>query len=296
MQAQIHVSTTFFPSAILPGVSGRSDIIFHTRDLVFFYCHKSILASRSTNNFGHAFSSPHVSGAASPVGTPNSPGAHQSTWTPLDMIVISEAAEIFNIILLITYRLPCSRYAPSLEVITQALTSLHKYGCSPPHDDADLWSVLMERAPAAPMRVYALCALCANETMCRRASSYTLTVSLDTATEADALMMGAVYYRRLALLHQARRDALRDIITEPPAQHPPTDTCTTEDQTAMVKQWKTAIADTLSQNHLQNLQPDALTGNFWSVAAETTCTSCRDAIRDRIATVLHDWVTVKATI
>ncbi|KAG8905236.1 hypothetical protein FRB99_000403 [Tulasnella sp. 403] len=319
MATQINVSTAFFPAAILPGSGGRlPDMIVHTTDSVFFYCHHSVLASRSTNMFGGLLATfwnsllemnqispgsdttssssgseaepPHAVPLSSPSGYwSQSPSALPTFHIPQDSIV-------FNIVLHAIYNLPFERYGPSLDTTAKALSCLAQYGIHLPDKNSSIWDALAKYASTDPIRVYTLAASQGADSVCVTASQYTLGASLTEITEDDALAMGPLPLRRLTLLHIRLCDTLKHIITWQPIDHETSETCTVVSRKALQSAWQNSAADILFQDLPQNTTNGVLTSAFCPLSTMPQCRSCKRQIQMRIATVLQDWAMVKRTI
>jgi len=293
---QLSVSTTFFPAAALPGLDhSRSDLIIFTRDRVVFYCHKSVLKSKSANDFAHLLptspqltppASLHLSDSGESDGTPEPSAPADGLLTT---IVVTETSSIFNIVLHLIYPgLSCSRYGPTIETIAEALAALPKYGLPVPEAPSDVWNVLLSFAPEHPLRVYAIGAANGCELICAQASSFTLGSSLSFLTEADALTMGPIYLRRLSFLHAGRIDALKRIIATPPEEH--------EDCEQGDLAWKEGVAHILLSPQLQNTSVPTLVATFGPLAGTADCPQCNANIQARINDMCAEWDSVPRTI
>jgi len=320
---QISVSTTFFPTALLPGSDGqRTDLILYTSDSVFFYCHQSVLRNNSSNGFGFLLPSANPSAHSIPdsmspeaytqllAGSSTSPSTPEVPITPprakslphpsdqtdsLYTIFLQEDSVVFNLVLHMIYGMSCERYGPDVETVSRALGCLPAYGLRAPGQDHDIWSILLRQAPLHPLRVYALGGAHAIDSLCTLASQYTLAVSLTDLTEDDAMNMGAIYLRRIIFLHLGREDALRRTIGTPPAGHDTSESCTQVAQAAVRRGWLAAVGDVLASSQPQNIESGALLSKFAHLAA-LPCSTCKELVQGRIAGMIQDWVKVKRTI
>ncbi|KAG9047784.1 hypothetical protein FS837_001492 [Tulasnella sp. UAMH 9824] len=317
---EIRVSTTFFPSALLPNVpdGGRSDLIVHTSDTVFFYVHQSVLRARSSNDFGMLLSTQYYtpntspsthreihdqnqgtrdyfhdeSGDSMPV-TKSSPPDQGNT---IPTIFVSEESVVFNLILHLTYGMPCSRYGPGIEVISGALEALPRYGLPTPGPTNEIWTVLLRQAEADPLRVYSLGAAYAVDSVCTQSSEHTLNTPLSSLSEADAMTMGAIYLRRLFFLHFGRVEALKRILGPPPDTHPDSTACFEVTQRAVKKAWKAALAELLLAEMPQATPVSSIVSAFGPIANSTHCLVCKEKVQERIASVVQKWGNVKRII
>jgi len=292
---QLNVSTTFFPAALLPGIENiKSDLIFFSSDCVAFYCHKSVIKSKSTNDFGHLLST-----------TPRlfsmllSSGSRESALESYTMagnmpttITVVETSIVFNIVLHMIYsKIPSTRYGPTIETVEEALGVLPKYGIPVPEDESDIWSILIAHAPEHPLRVYGIGAANASESVCIQASPFTLGISLGFLTEADALTMGPDYLRRLTFLHVERVEALKEIISKPLEEH---GDCTVRLEVSLA--WREAAAQVLLAQQPQNLPASTLVATFGPVATAARCYQCTGIMQTRISTMCREWNSVPRTI
>ncbi|KAG8923949.1 hypothetical protein FRC00_005661 [Tulasnella sp. 408] len=317
---EIRVSTTFFPSALLPNVpdGGRSDLIVHTSDTVFFYVHQSVLRARSNNNFGMLLSTTYYASNTSPPahreihdrdqGTRDYFGGGRAGNVPfiessapdqtntIPTIFVSEESVVFNIILHLTYGMACGRYGPSIEVISNALEAMPRYGLPTPDPTNEIWTVLLRQAEVDPLRVYSLGAAHAVDTVCIQSSEHTLNTPLSNLSEADAMTMGAIYLRRLFFLHFGRVEALKRIVGPPPDTHADTTVCSEMVQRNVKKAWKAAVAELLLAETPQATAVSALVSAFGPIANSTQCLACKEKIQERIASVVQAWGNVKKII
>jgi len=296
---QLSVSTTFFPAAALPNLETiRSDLIVFTSDRVVFYCHKSVLQTKSTNNFANLLpSAPRLDAISSlqlSIGRQAQEGVPEPSVTPggmLTTIIVSETSTVFNIVLHSIYQgLSCSRYGPTIEIIAEALAVLPKYGLPAPDEASEIWVSLLAHAPEHPYRVYAIGAANAPDLVCARASSFTLGLSLGFLTEADALTMGPIYLRRLSFLHAGRVQALKRIISPLPDQH---GDCELGD---LPLAWNEAVGQILLSPQLPNISVPILFTTFGPLVGTSECPQCNANIQARVTTLCEEWGSVSRTI
>lgn len=178
-------------------------------------------------------------------------------------------------------------------MIATALNALTKYGIPPPDNSSDVWATLLAHAPETPLRVYALGAANASDTVCSVASSHTLDTSLGLLTEGDALSAGPIYLRRLAFLHAGRMEALKRIIATVPDQH---EDCTPDTRREMVLSWKEAIALVLLEPQPQSTPVSLLITTFGPLAAQSECLRCKENVGARVKAMCQEWASVSRTI
>ncbi|KAG9001925.1 hypothetical protein FRB94_000691 [Tulasnella sp. JGI-2019a] len=283
-----------------------SDIIICTSDSLFFYAHREVLLGRSTNNFAGLIIPQDYDEGPVPDYTSSrhaSSGLHPSSpqefaTAPLQNIHVSEPSVVFNVILHFIYNMSCERYAPNLDTLTAVFASLPKYGLPRvnTYDRSDIPTALMRYVTASPIRVYALAAENALDSVCILASQYTLDATLDQVSEADALTMGPVYLLRLCFLHMDRLDTLRRLVDTPPATHPLTPSCSMEFQRSVKEAWMTGVGQILMRATAHNTAATALEAAFEPCRVVSPCWECRQLVGARIADVVDQWGPVRRTI
>jgi len=301
------VCNTFSPAASAD--NGRPDLIVHSTDAVLLYCHQALLAVKSSNHFNHllGYSSCSLCTVArqriqssQSRGSSYSPEPRLScvpTVSQLPTVFVSEESQTFSVVLHMVYNIPLKPHSADLDTIRAALGCLEKYGCSVPENDSDIWTVLLEQAPANALSVYGIGATySSDDSLCTLASQYTLSSSLTTLTEADSLLMGPLYMRRLFVLHIERLEELKNILRVLPDQHPPTADCPPISQSALRSQWEASIANILMQDCPQNTQTSDLVENFGPIFDATACHICKESINSHISWMVQDWARVKRTI
>ncbi|KIO19828.1 hypothetical protein M407DRAFT_144621, partial [Tulasnella calospora MUT 4182] len=321
---QIHISTAFFPAAILPGVpeGQQCDLVVHSSDSVFFYCHQSILRSKSSNNFGDLLLDGSTQSSFHPVPAPSAPSptlagrstsdgqvphttSHPSLPRSLSagtqqgrphVLWVPENSRTINIVLHEFYGMPFERYGPDLDILSNTLDALKKYGRSVPDQTSEIWSAVLRWVDKHPIRVYSIAAAHAMESVCIQASEHTLPVPLSVVSEADAYGMGALYLRRLFFLHMGRAEALRRILALPPAEAPMVPGCPAEHEAKLRLNWRAAEGDLLTSGLPENVSPSQILTAFGSVIGATTCGVCRAVVQERISNTLLKWSQVKRTI
>ncbi|KAG8963952.1 hypothetical protein FRC05_004354 [Tulasnella sp. 425] len=293
-----------------------------TSDSVFFYCHRSILRSKSSNNFGDLLlnQSTHTSLHPAPAPGPVSPTvatrsisdgttSHEiqrltlprslSTGTDQghpEILWVPESSRTINIVLHEFYGIPFERYGPDLDTLSSALDALKKYGRSVTDQTSEMRSALLRWVDKHPIRVYAIGAAHTMDSLCMEASEHTLSVPLSMVSEADAYGMGALYLRRLFFLHMGRADALKRILTLPPMEAPLVPGCPVDHEANLRLNWRAAEGDLMMTSLPESVSPGQIMTAFGSVVAELTCVACRAVLQERISTVILKWSQVKRTI
>ncbi|KAG8963953.1 hypothetical protein FRC05_004355 [Tulasnella sp. 425] len=300
---EIHVSTTFFPAAVLPGVEPgtRCDLVVQTR---------AILLAKSSSNFGSLIPNTPIGQATVATvchptaegqeallqpgsGPPQTPGPE---LLPLWAITVPETSTAFNIVLHVIYGLSFHRYGPTLAVISEAMAALSKYGAPHLQTKSEIYTFLFKKIDKEPLQVYAVAASALIEEICVAASERTLGLSLSNLSEADAILMGPLYLRRLFFLHLGRTGALQRVINAPPEGHEEGPGCSEAQRQHLGALWKAGKATLLMKEFPQNVSVQDLVLIFGALIGETRCLKCRAQIQARIGQLVQDWSRVKRTI
>lgn len=161
--------------------------------------------------------------------------------TPI--VVVTEAAEILNIVVHTIYNISPSQFAPSLETLSASLTALAKYGISPRHyivPSTPLFAMLLSYAPHFPIDSYALAASYDLYDLAVLISAHLLSFSFPSLTDALVTQIGPVYLKRLVFLHHDRMYALRSFLLHPPRPHRETFQC--DGKQKLTRAWALASA------------------------------------------------------
>ncbi|KAG9028073.1 hypothetical protein FRB95_006875 [Tulasnella sp. JGI-2019a] len=317
---QVMVSTAFLPNTGHPGITeSRADAIVFSNDGISFYIHKDIILSRSRNWFSNLIPSPQsgdrlfvpyteespspqqipINGSQSPPAYLNEP-RHRPEWDQTPFLLsfsVPEPSAILNIMLHIIYRKPCRQYGPTVKDIGQALQCLPRYGIDVASTaGSDVWEILMCYAPTDPFQVFAIGASHNMAVFCVTCSEYTIPFPSSSITEAQAILMGPIYLRRLLLLSTSRRQAIIRICSTPPPQHQLSAKCTRDSQLSIRKAWDSATGIIMTDHLPQNMSTEALTSVYRVLIQRTSCDLCQDLIRRRVNEMSSAWLAVKRTI
>ncbi|KAI0373459.1 hypothetical protein BV20DRAFT_1033801 [Pilatotrama ljubarskyi] len=274
------MSTMFTPGFMVDG--SFPDIALISSDSTVFHAHTRRLLSASTNAFAGYL--------AQPVGS----------------IALPESAAVLNVVLHLIYGMFCLHFQPSFESTEAALDALNKYGVpvSQLASSQPLYQLILSYAPYYPIEAYALAAHYQLEDAAVAVSGHLLAYDMSKLTDELTVKMGPLYLARLIGLHQSRARALRDIALRPPASHPPTSTCSDEEQAKLQRGWAFANADIVWQVlpsksrhpfHSRPL-PSPSSSVYSKAGASVTCPDCHQMLRNRIQEVTTDWLGVKTTI
>lgn len=260
----------------------HADAILLSRDNVWFYIDTTKLLASSENSFNSLL--PPVQGHAS------EPFGH--------MIVVPEPSIVLNIVLHAIYDISCAQYNPPFDAIAAAIMALKTYGI-PLHAQlspgTSLYSLLKSYAPLVSLDLYILAARHDLYDLAALASQYLHSLSLASLTDDIAFQMGAIYLKRLFFLHYGRIDALKRILLDPPRPHTQTQQCDSVQQQRLTRAWALASAS-LVWDAKADLSISAIESTLTPLEDDMTCDLCQVALKDRIKTLVVEWLNVNRTI
>ncbi len=226
----VSISRTFDPhSELLPP---QPDTIFSSADGVFFYVHRSVIREKSTNGWNGQL--PHL-----PASTYSSDAGSSK------VIALPEQAAVLNIVLHAVYGISCASYSPSIQDISAAVDAMEAYGISPKAHilpSTPLYVLILSHAPLAPLVAYTLAASHDILSLAVSISPLLLSYPLESLPEAAVQSMGAVYLKRLLLLHNDRLAAFRRLLPPSPLPHLPTASCQSAEHSSLSRAWTIAAA------------------------------------------------------
>lgn len=215
---EVSISTSFHP-----GSRPSPDTILLSTDGVLFYVHCSTVMSACPEIFKDYISSPLTSA--------------EYRATP---ITLDTTASQLNIILHLLHNISPAANSPDFDTVVASINHMPKYGMSPQlfiRQTTPFFEFLLSHAPLRPLDLYALGAFHSIDDLCISASSYLLSYNLANITDQMAERMGAVYLKKLMLLHLERSRALRNIILQTLHPHAATRECSFEDQRKLTRAW-----------------------------------------------------------
>lgn len=212
----IEISDSFPPSP-------DANIVLITVDHTAFYVDLKLLYTVSQNAFGQLLLL--------------LPGLQLET----PMLFVDQPARVLDIVLCAMYARPAATYTPDLDDISAAVDALLVLYAVPAAfvlgPESPLFSLILRHANNCPLQVYTLAAKHGLEQLAVTASPHTLVLPLSSLSDEDADRMGPVYLRRLFFLHLGRVDALKRLLSQPPAGHKPTSYCREEGQESLRNSW-----------------------------------------------------------
>ncbi|KAI0768792.1 hypothetical protein BD413DRAFT_493744 [Trametes elegans] len=265
-------STIFHRAFALNGTPPDTSLV--SSDAIYFHVHRQQLLACSTNAFG----------------------GRLTQHTPA--LSLPESSAALNVVLHTIYGMSCVHTGPPLEDTEAAVGALVKYGLPVAHLAAPgmpLYQLMLSYAPYRPIEAYALAGHFRLDALAAAVSSHLLAFDVSTLSDALAVKMGPVYFRRLYDLHRARLAALRTIVLRPPARHALTPGCNEEVQQEVSRAWAFASAE-IVWNARPNISTYALHSAFAQAARAITCPDCKEMVNTRIQEVMNEWSAVKRTI
>ena len=158
---------------------------------------------------------------------------------------IDATADQLNVILHTLHGTSPAANNPDFYTLVTSIDRMPSYGISPQRfirPTTLIHELLLSYAPLRPLDLYALGAHHGILSLAVSSSSHLLSCNLSTISDAMAERIGAVYLKKLMLLHVDRTMALRNILLQSPHPHPPTKTCSFEDQKSLTRAWAMASA------------------------------------------------------
>ncbi|KAL1707957.1 hypothetical protein EV121DRAFT_268205 [Schizophyllum commune] len=269
--AMISMSTTFTSGALHGGVP--PDVVLVSTDGVYFYVNRALLATASANYF-----------AALLPPTDRSPDG-------FPLARAQDASDVLNIVLHAVYDMSPARYAPPVTTLLAALDRLPAYGMLPAQHVVPpraLYAVLLAQAPLAPLAVYTAAARYGLNDLAVAVSSHLLSFPLPALTDAQAEAMGAIYLKRLFMLHKQRVDALKGVLAQAPYPHPETEICTFADQKKIARAWQLAATYLVAEAQ-PDLPPSRMEATVNSLMVGMACEDCKEALRKRLQKAVVEW-------
>ncbi|KAH9842441.1 uncharacterized protein C8Q71DRAFT_853000 [Rhodofomes roseus] len=276
----VSVSYAFHPYTSFDDLA--PDLVFVSKDQVFFYVHCQKVLAASDNGFAMLLPS----------------SFELSLGDQPAIVVVPEPADVLNILLHAIYGLSALEYRPSFEIVSTTLDALPRYGLAEKRfasAGTPLYDLVVACAPLHPIDTYALAATHDLADAATATSAHLLAFQLATLSDEISTRIGAVYLRKLFFLHLGRIEALKHLLLQPPNTHTETLECSATQQRSLTRAWALAIAHVMWDAE-PNLSTHLLQAALLPLHKELTCPKCQLALRDRIARLTIDWASVKRTI
>ena len=235
------------------------------------------------------------------------------------ILAVPEPSAVLNVLLHTIYDMSCAHYSPSFEQMVSAVHAMKDYGIPPDSrilPSTPLFILLLSHAPLHPLELYAVAASYDLRDLAVSTSSHLLSLQLSSITESMAERIGPLYLRRLFFLHFGRVDALKRLLLSPPHPHAPTTWCDFTEQKKLTRAWALASAYLawdarpgtlqLLTPHTcvqlttflppQDLSTSVMEAALNPLAEHLSCDLCRQALRERIKTLVVQWSVVKVDL
>lgn len=207
------------------------DIGFLTRDALLFYSHSAHLRAISRNAFDGLLDAEGI----------------QATGD-IKIVAVTEDAELFNVVLLTVYGLPCDQFQPSLDTLLGAVQVLKTYGMSLDRFvglSTPLFDLISIESPRRPLEVFLTATENGLEALAVATSSRLLSFPITDITDEIVDRMGPRYLRRFVMLQWSRILFLNKLLLDAPKLHPDLDNCGFVQQRRLRDAWSLAAASLL---------------------------------------------------
>ncbi|KAL1713422.1 hypothetical protein EV715DRAFT_296124 [Schizophyllum commune] len=316
--SQIADPATPPPDAVL---ISRDNVHFFVKGICLFPAFRNLLPAR-----GPLVSSlpsargPLVAGLPSVLSPSVSglPSVRGSRVAGLPSARAPDSAETLNIILHAALNREMLSFAPSVSAIGAAVDKFNAYGLDASvllAPGRPLHKFLTAQIPSAPLAVYVVAARADARALAAAASAHLLGEPVHTISDKRAEAMGAVYLKRLFMLHRRRLDALRELLGRAPGVHEGEgeggksceggvprvhegadgDGGRCEDWSVLARRW-----DNVTAEIVVNAKPDTpgseIEEKLSSIARHLSCEFCKTSLYERIQECVADWSAVGKTI
>ncbi|KJA22034.1 hypothetical protein HYPSUDRAFT_186727 [Hypholoma sublateritium FD-334 SS-4] len=215
------------------------------------------------------------------------------------IVNIPETSSVLNVILQAIYRLSCTKHSPTFDHLLLAVRRMPLYGLQPKNyifdsesSSSSLFDMLLSHAPLCPIQVYTLAAQFNIDELAVKCSSHLLSYRLSELTDELVTTMGAVYLRRLMVLHTSLIDTLKRVLLQPPPPHSAIQNCGFEDQKKLSRAWA-LTSSYLAWDSRPDLPIHQLQNTFLALGDHLQCEKCKEVLKLRVKEVVVRWVNVK---
>ncbi|KLO17658.1 hypothetical protein SCHPADRAFT_886818 [Schizopora paradoxa] len=265
------------------------DLLLVSMDSIQFHVHQGRLGAASTNSFNGKLPLPLI--RSDDHGT----GGHG-----LPVLNVPYIGVVLNITLYIMYNRVgrIENPNPLLSDLSSTVLALKEFGApleASLSESSLLFGLFSSMCDSgSPLDVYATAASHAPDLhhVAVYASQFLLTLDLYSITDDVADKMGAVYLRRLFMLHVGRVMEFKKLITGPPETHAPTSQCNAD---TLLQVWALATAY-LTWAASPSVTNSAIDNVMASIVDRLGCRRCEVALRERFDLMKQTWSLVKATI
>lgn len=275
-------------TAATMNIHAPCDLLLVSVDSLRFHVHQGRLGAASTNSFGDKLPMPLI--RADEQG---------SSGHGLPVLNLPYIGAVLNILLYIVYnRVGRIRNPdPSLSDLSSTFLALKEYGApleASLSESSRLFGLFSSMCESgSPLDVYATAAFHAPDLhhVAVYASQFLLTLDLYSVTDELADKMGAVYLRRLFMLHVGRVDEFKKLIVGPPRAHTPTQQCNAG---TLLQVWALATAY-LTWAASPNVTATAIDNVLVSIIDRLNCHRCETSLRERFDMMKQKWSLVKVS-
>ncbi|KAI5892510.1 uncharacterized protein SCHCODRAFT_02701434 [Schizophyllum commune H4-8] len=189
--------------------------------------------------------------------------------------------------------------APSVSAIGAAVDRFNAYGLDASvllAPGRPLHRLLATHIPTAPLAVYVVAARADAGALAAAASAHLLGEPAHKISDELAEAMGAVYLKRLFMLHWRRVEALKEILGRAPGMHALNgfgERC--EDQGVLAKRWEDVTVE-IDVNAKPDTPAGHIEAELLSISSHLSCKHCKASLRERIEECVVDWAAVGRTI
>ncbi|KAG8763659.1 hypothetical protein FRC12_008466 [Ceratobasidium sp. 428] len=264
-----------------------ADIVLLTTDAVFFYAHTPTLLRDSSNRFGNLIDEKSIGDSAHREGT----GTYRTGSPMLKLAICDYPSDVLELVLSAVYkRTSAEILATSITTLQRSFAALVSLGYCPKDmltPGSELFTRSLETAEIDPLPVYALAAQHSLEPLAVAVSRLVPAHLLDAVSDELALQMGAIYLKRLFLLHMGRTKALKLSMKLPLRLHkigtPPGIKCNEKAQRSVQYVWALVSGYAVIHGGLGGLD-DAL----FSFIEHLSCELCGKILNERVKRTVCD--------
>lgn len=217
-EAIISISTSFHPTT-----EPTPDTVFSSSDGVLFYVHSKTVLNACPAAF--------ISILTDPLSHPK--------FRDGNILLDTPSAEL-NVIFHALYGTSPAANRPPFDTLIQAVDRMAAYSLPPKtlvRPSGNIHELLLYHAPLHPLEIYALAAHHKLHSLAVSVSSHLLSYDLSNLSDDMAERIGAIYLKKMMLLHMERFTALKAILLHAPHPHPPSKKCGFEDQRKLTRAW-----------------------------------------------------------
>ncbi|KAI5822199.1 hypothetical protein K523DRAFT_422161 [Schizophyllum commune Tattone D] len=301
--------TTPPPDAVL---ISRDNVHFFVKGIRLFPAFRNLLPARGPRVYGLLFArGPLVAGlpfgrGPSVVGLPSArdpsvagpPPARGLPVAGLPSALAADTAETLNIILHAALNRELVGFAPSVSAIGAAVDRFNAYGLDASvllAPGRPLHRLLASQIPTAPLAVYVVAARADARALAAAASAHLLDKPVHEISDEGAEAMGAVYLKRLFMLHRRRVDALKELLGRAPGMHAEGDGEICEERGVLAKRWDNVTVE-IVVNAKPNTPASHIESTLSSIARHLSCERCKTSLQERTQECVADWSAVARTI